>query len=260
MPNFRGRRFTNAHETLIWAARGPESRYRFNYAAMKSLNDDLQMRSDWLIPLCTGGERLRDGDGRQAAPDAEAGGAAAPGDAGLHPPGEVVLDPFLGTGTTAAVAQAARPPLHRHRARRGLCRRRRGAHRRGAAAGGERGLITAGKREQPRMPFGSAGRARPGAARRRCWSTARRRWRATVRADGSLRCGRASGLDPPGRRGGAGGAEPATAGPSGMSSCRAGSCGCSTSTGPKCSASAEGLGRAAPSPVLAAPVSAPPRW
>jgi hypothetical protein len=63
MPNFRGRRFTNAHETLIWAARGPESRYRFNYAAMKSLNEDLQMRSDWLLPLCTGPERLRDAAG-----------------------------------------------------------------------------------------------------------------------------------------------------------------------------------------------------
>ena len=66
MPNFRGRRFTNAHETLIWAARGPESRYRFNYAAMKALNDDVQMRSDWFIPLCTGHERLRDAKGAKA--------------------------------------------------------------------------------------------------------------------------------------------------------------------------------------------------
>src|SRR5579883_414635 len=62
MPNFRGRRFTNAHETLIWAAKSAESRHLFNYAAMKSLNDELQMRSDWLFPLCTGPERLkRDG-------------------------------------------------------------------------------------------------------------------------------------------------------------------------------------------------------
>src|ERR687893_1837676 len=68
MPNFRGRRFTNAHETLIWAARGAESRYRFNYAAMKSLNEDLQMRSDWLLPLCTGPERLRDSAGAKLPP------------------------------------------------------------------------------------------------------------------------------------------------------------------------------------------------
>src|SRR6476660_2857200 len=59
MPNFRGRRFTNAHETLIWAGKSKNSKYRFNYDAMKGLNEDLQMRSDWLIPLCTGGERLK---------------------------------------------------------------------------------------------------------------------------------------------------------------------------------------------------------
>jgi len=68
MPNFRGRRFTNAHETMIWCARGRESRYRFNYEAMKSLNDDLQMRSDWLLPICNGGERLKDADGKKAHP------------------------------------------------------------------------------------------------------------------------------------------------------------------------------------------------
>ena len=68
MPNFRGRRFTNAHETLIWAARGAESRYRFNYQAMKSLNDGLQMRSDWYLPLCNGNERLRDEHGVKIHP------------------------------------------------------------------------------------------------------------------------------------------------------------------------------------------------
>src|SRR6201985_1205330 len=68
MPNFRGRRFTNAHETLIWAARGRDSRYRFNYQAMKSLNDDLPMRSDWTLPLCTGEERLKGRDGKKLHP------------------------------------------------------------------------------------------------------------------------------------------------------------------------------------------------
>src|SRR5881397_906750 len=68
MPNFRGRRFTNAHETLIWAAKHKQSRYVFNYAAMKALNDDLQMRSDWLIPLCTGPERLKKEDGGKVHP------------------------------------------------------------------------------------------------------------------------------------------------------------------------------------------------
>ena len=72
MPNFRGRRFTNAHETLIWAAKGRDSRYRFNYQAMKSLNDDIQMRSDWFIPLCTGAGAAAQCTGPEAASDAEA--------------------------------------------------------------------------------------------------------------------------------------------------------------------------------------------
>ncbi len=110
MPNFRGRRFTNAHETLIWAARGRDSRYRFNYQAMKALNDDLQMRSDWLIPLCTGAERIRNEHGLKLHPTQKP-------EALLHRvllastrPDDVVLDPFLGTGTTAVVARR----LHRH--------------------------------------------------------------------------------------------------------------------------------------------------
>jgi len=105
MPNFRGRRFTNAHETLIWAARGQESRYRFNYHAMKALNDDVQMRSDWFIPLCTGAERLRNDHGLKLHPTQKP-------EALLHRVlvastgvGDIVLDPFLGTGTTAAVAK-----------------------------------------------------------------------------------------------------------------------------------------------------------
>src|SRR5436309_2046544 len=105
MPNFRGRRFTNAHETLLWCATSREARYTFNYEAMKALNDDLQMRSDWLIPLCGGLERLRDAEGRKAHPTQKP-------EALLHRvllastrPGEVVLDPFFGTGTTGAVAR-----------------------------------------------------------------------------------------------------------------------------------------------------------
>src|ERR1700710_2332723 len=105
MPNFRGRRFTNAHETLIWAAPGRDSRYKFNYQAMKSLNDDVQMRSDWYFPLCTGAERLRNEHGLKLHPTQKP-------EALLHrvlvsstAPGDIVLDPFLGTGTTAVVAK-----------------------------------------------------------------------------------------------------------------------------------------------------------
>jgi modification methylase len=110
MPNFRGRRFTNAHETMIWASKSQTSRYKFNYQAMKSLNDDLQMRSDWTMPLCTGPERLRNVHGLKLHPTQKP-------EALLHRvimsstnPGDVIVDPFLGTGTTAAVAKR----LHRH--------------------------------------------------------------------------------------------------------------------------------------------------
>jgi modification methylase len=105
MPNFRGKRLTNAHETLIWAAKSDQSRYTFNYEAMKALNEGVQMRSDWLIPLCTGGERLKTAAGEKAHPTQKP-------EALLHRvlvastrPGDVVLDPFFGTGTTGAVAK-----------------------------------------------------------------------------------------------------------------------------------------------------------
>lgn len=105
MPNFKGRRFTNAHETLIWAAKSPDSRYTFNYEAMKRLNDDLQMRSDWLLPLCTGPERVRDADGRKAHPTQKPEALLYRVILAATNPGDVVLDPFVGSGTTAAMAK-----------------------------------------------------------------------------------------------------------------------------------------------------------
>jgi modification methylase len=154
MPNFRGRRFTNAHETIIWAARDRDSRYKFNYQAMKSLNDDIQMRSDWFIPLCTGDERLRNQHGLKLHPTQKP-------EALLHrvmlastSPGDIVLDPFLGTGTTASVAKR----LHRHFI--GIERHPAYAE---AAIGRVRrtkpgegfGESTPTKRDIPRVPFGS---------------------------------------------------------------------------------------------------------
>lgn len=188
MPNFRGRRFTNAHETLIWAARGRDSRYRFNYQAMKSLNDDLQMRSDWTFPLCTGPERLRNQHGLKLHPTQKP-------EALLHrvlmastAPGDIVLDPFLGTGTTAAVAKR----LQRHFI--GIERHPAYAE---AAIGrikGERPAPLAAaagsptKREAPRVPFGSLverGLIPAGTV----LTDKLRRVRAVVSADGSLTAG-----------------------------------------------------------------------
>ena len=192
MPNFRGRRFTNAHETLIWAARGKESKHRFNYQSMKALNDDVQMRSDWFIPLCTGQERLRDEAGAKLHPTQKP-------EALLHRVilsctaiGETVLDPFSGTGTTAAVARR----LGRHFI---------GIEQDAGYAAAARARIAAieplseeaaatvpTKREQPRLPFGNLverGIVPPGAT----LTDKLRRWRATVAADGSITCGRARG-------------------------------------------------------------------
>ena len=185
MPNFRGRRFTNAHEILIWAARGKDARYTFNYAAMKALNDDLQMRSDWLIPICAGAERLKDADGRKAHPTQKP-------EALLHriimaatKPGQVVLDPFLGSGTTAAVAKRLgrryigleREPRYAEMARRRIARTR---------AVEDLDLVdTPSKREQPRIPFGwlvERGLLEPGTV----LHSPNRRWSARVRADGTL--------------------------------------------------------------------------
>ena len=192
MPNFRGRRFTNAHETLIWAARGQDSRHRFNYQAMKAMNDDIQMRSDWFIPLCTGAERLRNAHGLKLHPTQKP-------EALLHrillastAPGDIVLDPFLGTGTTAAVARR----LHRHYI--GIERHPAyveaalGRVRRIRPAAAEALAVTQGKREVPRVPFGSLverGVLPPGTK----LTDRTRRVEAVVIADGTIRAGALQG-------------------------------------------------------------------
>ncbi len=105
MPNFRGKRFTNAHETLIWAAKSNKSKYTFNYEALKELNDGIQMRSDWLFPICNGSERLKKRDGTKLHPTQKP-------ESILHriliastKPGDIILDPFFGSGTTGVVAK-----------------------------------------------------------------------------------------------------------------------------------------------------------
>src|SRR5215813_535918 len=106
MPNFRGRRFTNAHETLIWAAREPGGKgYTFNYEALKAGNEDVQVRSDWTIPLCTGEERLKQADGGKLHPTQKPEALLARTILAASRPDDLVIDPFCGTGTTGAVAK-----------------------------------------------------------------------------------------------------------------------------------------------------------
>lgn len=109
MPNFRGVRFTNAHEILIWASKAKGAKYTFNHHAMKSLNDDLQMRSDWVLPLCTGSERIKV-DGKKAHSTQKPEALLYRVILSSSNPGDVVLDPFFGSGTTGAVAKK----LYRH--------------------------------------------------------------------------------------------------------------------------------------------------
>jgi modification methylase len=185
MPNFRGTRFTNAHETLIWAAREPKSRYTFNYASMKALNDDIQMRSDWFIPLCTGSERLKGADGRKAHPTQKPEALLHRVIVAASRPDDVILDPFFGTGTTGAVARRLGRRfigLERDPGYAEVARARIAAIRRAASDAIE---PSASKREEPRIPFGwlvERGLLQPGEV----LSDPSGRWTARVRADGTL--------------------------------------------------------------------------
>ena len=192
MPNFRGRRFTNAHETLIWASKGPKNSYTFNYEAMKTLNDDLQMRSDWTIPICSGGERIKDENGDKAH-------STQKPEALLHrvlvsstKPGDVVLDPFFGSGTTGAVARRLGRSfigIERDPAYAGVARDRIA---RIEPANDDVIEVTRSKRAEPRIPFGwvvERGLLPPGTV----LQGSQKRHRAKVRADGSLVCADATG-------------------------------------------------------------------
>jgi modification methylase len=186
MPNFRGRRFQNAHETLIWASRDQKSKgYTFNYEAMKAANDDVQMRSDWLFPICTGNERLKDENGDKVHPTQKPEALLARILMSSSKPGDVILDPFFGSGTTGAVAKR----LGRHFV--GIEREQSyidAATKRIAAVdplGKTELKVMSGKRAEPRVAFISvieAGLLRPGTV----LSDAKRRYAAIVRADGTL--------------------------------------------------------------------------
>ena len=184
MPNFRGTRFTNAHETMIWASKSEKAKYTFNYKTMKSLNDELQMRSDWLIPICGGQERLKDG-GKKAHPTQKPEALLYRVMLASTKPGDVVLDPFFGTGTTGAVARRlGRKWLGIEREKR-YCRVAR--ERIDAALPLDESALTIMKSNaaQPKVPFGSlieTGMLKPGTI----LMDTKRRWKAEVRVDGSL--------------------------------------------------------------------------
>ena len=237
MPNFRGKRLTNAHETLIWAAKSDQSKYTFNYEAMKALNEGMQMRSDWLIPLCTGAERLKTADGDKAHPTQKP-------EALLHRvlvastrPGDVVLDPFFGTGTTGAVAKRL--------GRRFIGIEREAGYRAAAEAriaavrplDAEAAAITTPKRAEPRVAFGQLverGLLAPGEVLHLAERPARgadpRRRHADRRATCAARSTRSARRWRARRR--------ATAGPTGTSDATGSACrstSCASRSAPRCS-------------------------
>ncbi|MEM6461467.1 MAG: site-specific DNA-methyltransferase [Pseudomonadota bacterium] len=193
MPNFRGRRFQNAHETMIWASRDQNAKgYTFNYEAMKAANDDVQMRSDWLFPICSGAERLKGDDGKKAHPTQKPEALLARVLMSSSRPGDVVLDPFFGSGTTGAVARRLgrryigieREPQYIQAAERRIA---------GVTPHGEATLtVMTGKKAEPRVAFSvliDAGLLKPGAT----LHCSKRRHSAVVRADGTLVSGAAEG-------------------------------------------------------------------
>ncbi|MEM7718150.1 MAG: site-specific DNA-methyltransferase [Pseudomonadota bacterium] len=154
MPNFRGKRLTNAHETLIWASKGENAKYTFNYEALKALNEGIQMRSDWVLPICTGHERLKDSNGDKAHPTQKPEALLHRIILGTTNPGDVVLDPFFGTGTTGAVAKMLGRSwigIEREDAYRKVALRRLNDVRKFDASSLE---VTTSKRAEPRVPFG----------------------------------------------------------------------------------------------------------
>ena len=191
MPNFKGTRFTNAHETLIWASKGEKAKYQFNYRAMKTLNDELQMRSDWNFPICGGQERLKK-NGTKVHPTQKPEALLYRLLLACTQPGDVVLDPFFGTGTTGAVAKR-------------LGRQWIGIEREDDYISAATQRIEAempldesavktmqSPKAKPRVAFGTlveVGYLKPGVI----VTDSKRRWKATVRADGSLECGSETG-------------------------------------------------------------------
>lgn len=191
MPNFRGVRFTNAHETLIWAQKKQGAKYTFNHQAMKALNEDLQMRSDWVIPLATGPERIKI-NGEKAHATQKPEGLLYRVILASSNPGDVVLDPFFGSGTTGAVAKKLRRNwIGIERDQKYI----RVAEKRIAAvepAPLETVRLT-DRRKEARIPFGNlleAGLLQPG---QKLWFAKDESVTATVQADGKIVSGNLTG-------------------------------------------------------------------
>ena len=191
MPNFKGTRFTNAHETLIWASKNKKSRYTFNYQSLKCLNDDLQMRSDWILPICNGKERLKK-DGKKIH-------STQKPEALLHRiilattnKGDSIFDPFLGTGTTAVVAKKLGRKYFGVEKDKKYFQAAKQRINETLEIKDDYLDILPNNKSKPRVPFGSLiemGLIKPGTT----LFDVKKRYNAKIMVDGSLKCQKAEG-------------------------------------------------------------------
>ena len=191
MPNFRGTRFNNAHETLIWAGKSEKSKVTFNYKTMKAFNDDKQMRSDWFLPICSGKERLKNTKGHKAHSTQKPEELLRRVILSSSKEGDVVLDPFFGSGTTGAVAKM----LNRHfigcekeKKYVDIARKRI----KNTKAYDKQLTLQFQEIPKPKVPFGQLVKSNYIKAGEELYSTNKKHW-AKVMADGTLKNGKYSG-------------------------------------------------------------------
>jgi modification methylase len=185
MPNFRGKRLTNAHETMIWASKSEGAKYTFNYEALKALNEGVQMRSDWILPICNGNERLKNAKGEKAHPTQKPESLLHRVLVGTTNPSDVVLDPFFGTGTTGAVAKMLGREFIGIEKEHSYIQVAQDRIKKIKKFDKEVLEVSTSKRSEPRVPFGQIierGMLSPG---EQLWSL-NGRHKAKVRADGTL--------------------------------------------------------------------------
>jgi modification methylase len=185
MPNFRGKRLTNAHETMIWASKSEGAKYTFNYEALKALNEGVQMRSDWILPICNGNERLKNNKGEKAHPTQKPESLLHRVLVGTTNPNDIVLDPFFGTGTTGAVAKMLGRDFVGIEKEQNYIDVAQERIKKIKKYDSEVLEVSTSKRSEPRVPFGQIierGMLSPG---EQLWSL-NGRHKAKVRADGTL--------------------------------------------------------------------------
>ena len=192
MPNFRGTRFTNAHETLLWCTTSREAKYTFNYQNLKKLNDGKQMRSDWFIPICSGKERLRENNNQRSHPTQKPEALMYRIILSSTNKGDIILDPFLGSGTTAVVTKKLQRNfigIEQDREYVSLAKKR---LKQTKVLNNEVVIMKKSRKDLPKVPFGELveqGIIPPGAV----LTDKKEKYKATVIVDGSLKINNISG-------------------------------------------------------------------